>query len=634
MDIFSLVNQYPAPSRLNSQTVFASLGTFWTQIFQEKGTIKGLTQADTEEAIQQYYALVEAVSAYAVKDCPVFALEKWKPLVIKKSEYSRVPFVFEQHGAVFGVQPDSDVFYGGVTFQFGKGKSPKSDVYSFYPTDKFLDLSILANRILTPSATFTNGIEFIYRDSTLFFNFDLFNDGRFTQRELVGDNGEPVTFVDNDGVVQQDYILTAWLYCANVDKDYLYDNYGRIFDVKQDSSEAYKTLLKNLVWLHTDGPSVKSIKSALLALLGEIPIQESQEVVEDIFDADGKHIVVTNYNVYKIPETKTLNPDVFLGATLFAGDSISTTVEYYDNNQSPSWWKTKLTPSFSAGNNLLFGQYKSVLTFSNSVQLLTVDWNGNIHFPVTGLPEDVATFHAGLNQAAIKTAMGLSNGSVYPLNPVSFLFENFCKSNTSLLLFNLTSDTEFQAFSFFDYVKDYLPPHVYFLAKFSVALTNDTYNRFVKCVPITFDSGTQLLSADASNDSGTIQNLSPYNYKDIKNRRFSVGIGNQGPVPAEACIANVNVHFGPGPTILSQLEGSSDLLIFQDGSPVQYDISNDSEILISGDGSALLLQTGGFLLQDPFDADVHGLFVQALSQTTNYPSDLTTEQIQLIELLN
>lgn len=534
MDTFDLVNQYPAPDRLNSTTVFSSLGTFWTQIFQEKGTIKGITQAQTEEAIQQYYALIEAVAAYAVKDCPVFALEKWKPLVITKSTYNKAPFVFEQNNAVFGVQPQTDEFYGGQLFQFGRSKSPRADVYSFYPTEKLSDISILANRILTPSAAFTNGIEFLYRNNTLFFNFDIFNDGRFVKKELIGDNGVPVTFVDDKGVTQQDYVTTAWLYCASVDKDYLYDNYGRIFDIKQNSSEEYKALLKNLVWLHTDGPSVKSIKSTMLALLGEVPVQESEEIVEDIFDADGYHIVVTNFNVYKISDVKTLNSKVVIGAVLLAGDSISDSVEYYDNNQTPSWWRTKLTPSFSAGNNFLLGQYNSVLSFSNSIQMLTVDWDGNVHFPVTGLPEDVATFHAGLDQTAIKTSLGLIEGSVYPLNPMSFIFDNFCKSNTAMLLFNLTSDKEFIAFSFFNTVKDYLPPHVYFLAKFNVALTNEVYANFTNC----FTVGTHLLNADASDSTGAIADISPYGYKDIANRHFTLGIGNQPTLQTESVSAN------------------------------------------------------------------------------------------------
>ena len=216
---------------MDSNTLFNSLGTFWTQFFNDRKTVRGLTIGQAEEAAQQHITLLEALSAYSVADCPVFQITKWLPIVIKKSEFNKAPFVFEPDGAVFGKQPASDKFYSGQVFNWGQSKTPKKNIFVYSPSVKLGSLGVIANRVINPTFTCSNGVEVYYSGGDIFFNFDIFENGYFPIAELVGENGTPVTYVGDGGEVLQDMFTVLWCYCAEVDTDVLYNTYGRISSI-------------------------------------------------------------------------------------------------------------------------------------------------------------------------------------------------------------------------------------------------------------------------------------------------------------------------------------------------------------------------------------------------------------------
>jgi hypothetical protein len=194
---------------MDANTLFQSLGTFWTQQFNDKQTVRGLTIGQAEEAIQQHITLAEALKAYAVADCPVFQLTKWLPIIVKKSEFNSTPFVFEQNGAVFGPQPETDKFYANQIFNWGRAKTPRQNIYVYAPTVSLGSLGVIANRVISPTFACTNGMEVYYNNGKLFFNFNIFENGVFPVAELIGENGEPVTYTSN-GEVLQDMFTVLW----------------------------------------------------------------------------------------------------------------------------------------------------------------------------------------------------------------------------------------------------------------------------------------------------------------------------------------------------------------------------------------------------------------------------------------
>ena len=114
-----LSENFPAVDATDGQYLYRSLGSFWTQIFQDKNALKGYTTGMAEELIQAYYNLIEAIQQLSVKEIPLLHKEKWQPLTIKKSEFNKTPFVFEKNGAVFGYQPDDSALYANQMFRFG-----------------------------------------------------------------------------------------------------------------------------------------------------------------------------------------------------------------------------------------------------------------------------------------------------------------------------------------------------------------------------------------------------------------------------------------------------------------------------------------------------------------------------------
>lgn len=481
---------------MTADALYKSLGTFWTQFFNDKQTIKGLTLGQAEEAIQQYITLAEAIKAYAAADCPIFQMTKWMPIIVKRSEFNKSPFVFEQNGAVFGPQPETDRFYAGQIFNWGRPKTPRQNVFVYTPQIKLGSLGVIANRIISPSFACTNGVEVYYTDGQLFFNFDIFESGDFPIADLIGENGAPVMY-DADGVQTPDSFTVLWCYCAEIDTDILYNTYGRIFDIQKVSSETYKLLLENLVYLRTEGPTIENITAVILAFAGEKPVQEQQETIEDIFSDNYNHIVVTDKHVYTIPVTKTLR-DIAVGDVLYSGEGISNTVEYFDNLTAPNWWNHQLKPRLCLGQNVLLGSYEGQLYFENGLQPLTISPDGVLHFPVIGTPTDVATFHAHLDTDAIADYFRITPGLLFVdgeeflwmdgepvavidgdvssrlINPVDFLFSNFFKTGSALIKLNvLLNDSDI--FDVFPRISALLPKHVWLIAAFNASLTNDTY---------------------------------------------------------------------------------------------------------------------------------------------------------------
>ena len=52
--------------------LYRSLGSFWTDIFQDKETLKGYTKGQAEEITQRYLDLIEAINSFSATDIDVF----------------------------------------------------------------------------------------------------------------------------------------------------------------------------------------------------------------------------------------------------------------------------------------------------------------------------------------------------------------------------------------------------------------------------------------------------------------------------------------------------------------------------------------------------------------------------------
>ena len=508
-------------------TLYAGLGSFWTQIFQDTPLLQGFVQGWSEEMIQAYYDLIEVVNTYSVSQCPVFHKQRWQPITIQQSLFDSAPFTFSTSN-VFGTQPNTSKYYAGSTFRFGYPLTPSADVYTFNVGSKFQGFSLIADRVINPTTYYVNGVDVVLQDGILYFNSNIFNNPAIPQKAVINDNGTPATFVDSNGVTKNDTVIIVWAYNAAIDVNYLYDNFGTFLDLSLSSSDAYKSMLQDLFSLYANGPTVAAVKTVLASLLGYSVVRTSSETIQHIISNDAAFIVVTDLNVYRYPAGSSLATGLAVGSVVELGTVLIQGFQFLDNQTVQSWWLSAFNRSEVAiSSNVFVGSYSSQLFFANGTEIVTMDAKGNIIFPVSGEPEDLATFNANLNgsnQAAVKAALGLSSTSpTVVINPLDFLFSNFFSNNTSLIkiTFQTTNNAAF-VLSALDLITPYLPAHVYLLYYLTLDAGQDVYDQLNGTTTLTGFTG--VYNADGSTILGHVPTYggdTTY-YKDLDNRFFEV----------------------------------------------------------------------------------------------------------------
>jgi hypothetical protein len=540
MSITFLPSKFPANDVTDGQYLYRSLGYFWTKIFEDKQALKGYTTGMAEELIQSYYNLLETLKQYSVKEIDLFHKEKWKHIVIKKSEFNNAPFVFEPSGAVFGIQPSTDKFYANQLFRFGYSKQTDGKTfYSYTPSFSLKKFSVIANRIISPSFLQINGVDVVLSDGALYFNSDLFENQYIPKSKLIGDDGKVITFQDQTGVVHEDEFIVLWLYHSEIDEISLYQNFGALFDLTLPSSKAYKEVLKSLMNLSVEGATITALNTALAALYGTPVIIESFEFVEELITDDKYNYVVTDKNIYKLPIEQELANYVQKGNKLTAGTSLSSDVQVMDTITNPFWWKNSLeTKKLAFASHVFAVGNKSQLFFENAQRDITYIVSENkthLNFPVLGRTEDVESFQVYINhptrkQELLKCLHIAPEGSTtVRINPLDFVFENIFKNNTLLLKLAFRTVEQLKLFfALLPTLQKYLPAHVYILVYLRLQLPNDEHNNLNSCLTIA-KYPNQVFSADGSDPltgkrPGT-PNLDENYYKDYINRVFCVSIG-------------------------------------------------------------------------------------------------------------
>lgn len=547
MALTYIPNSYPTGNETDGNFLYLSLGSFWTQIFQDKNVLKGYTMGMADEAIQAYYRLVETVRQYSVKDIALYRKEKWLPLVIKKSEYNKTPFYFSKTGAVFGTQPADDRFYGNQVFRFGFPKQTDGgSVFSFTPKEKLGKFATITNRIISPTLLLIPGTDVLLQENTLYFNSDIFNNPYIPKARVLAELGQPATYIDNEGYVKEDEFVILWIHNAELDDDALFENFGLLLDIHLPTSTGYKEILKALMNLAVEGPTITALKTAFAALVNTPVIIETVETVEDIYSDTNYKYVITDKQVYRLNKDQDLAKEVVLNAKLYAGQILADNVKLIDSVIEAGWWNREIQSSKLAFPSYVFAaSTKNQLLFETKGQL--VKYNGvKLDFPALGEKSDVEAFQNNLNSPSnlpsLLNKLGFVEGvpAVLGINPVSFLFENFFKNNTLFLKLNFLSEAEIN--NFFDlvgFIKNYLPSHVYLLVYMTLQLPSEDFANlnFGMTIP---GYGAQRFSLDGSVSSTGARpgnpNADSEYYKDYSNRLFCVSVGpykNNQPLHAD-----------------------------------------------------------------------------------------------------
>ena len=446
--------------------------------------------------------------------------------------------MFEPSGAVFGQQPGTDEFYANRLFRFGFPKEGSNKaVFSYKPTIKIKKFGLISNRIIAPSLLLLPGADILVKDDVIYFNIDLFDSPYIPKAKVIEESGVPATYQDLEGRTHDDELVVLWMYHAEIDNSELHKNFGVLFDLRLNSSESSKEILKAIINLAVEGPTLAALNTGMAAMAGAPAIVESSELVESVYSDLKYSYVITDKSAYRVPLSEALSDIVFEGAKLYAGDILTDSVKVVDSVVSPGWWQRELaTGKLAFASHVFAANTKHQLFFENTTTRINYTHTaGRLTFPVLGAPADVQAFQDYINipdhknELLAKLGIDPNVDDELTLNPVDFVFSNFFKSGTLLLKLEFFSADKLEAFfNLFPVVQPYLPPHVYLMIYINLALAVDVIGNLNSSVEIP-EYPEQLFSVDGSNmftgaRPGT-PNSDPNYYKDYANRMFCVALG-------------------------------------------------------------------------------------------------------------
>lgn len=453
----------PVPNYVNDGNTLAEwLGYFWNRVYENPEFTRNMQQGQGLLSAQLYLDYLESLSLRDRNSVPVFHREKWKPLLIRKSQagtgdgsllrigMTPTPVIGPQTGQTF--VPDQ-------TFQIG-GSAAFTNAISYPFAGVAGVMTCIVDNILVPTVVLTQGVDFTVKDNTVFFlrSGDPFKLD-FARR----------TFTNEAGEADQEIVL--WASDVLIDRDYVYNFLGYVMGLKTESSEFYQRMLNSLWTLYNDGTPLQLLYSAVAAMLGEPTIVSPTETVDRIIDEADYRLVVTDKRVYRVSLSGVLRSSVVPGAVLNAGELLTETIRIYETLDP-----MKLTAANEYGtriktdvSSLFFdvSMLKSRLQFGigatwDEVKIVSAgpDANGNakLMFKIYGSDEDVTTFWSDfwtycesqgiasqtcfsdyVNGIVLPATVGTVYGTVQPME---YFMRYFLKANAFIIVVDRDNLTE------------------------------------------------------------------------------------------------------------------------------------------------------------------------------------------------
>ena len=252
--------------------ILGLLGALWTKNYVKNDACRTTVEVNLDLLEQAKLDLAEAIECTDRHTVPLYHTELWYPITLR----------------------DGD-------------KRATDDGRTFYTVARDLvKLPLLLNRITSPSLVWHHGIDFElheFETNSLTFKNDPF------EEELIPAGGELGSRE-----------LTLWGYDAKFDRQWLYEHFGIIIDLKMPSSQHYKDILNALYDLMASGVTFGAFETLLNVLLGVPTARSAGEALEGLyFDARGP-FVATDGNIYRIPEDAS--DRVLGGRTLRKGEPL------------------------------------------------------------------------------------------------------------------------------------------------------------------------------------------------------------------------------------------------------------------------------------------------------------------------
>jgi hypothetical protein len=325
----------------------SALGSFWTQIFEQKDLIATVLHGSSMNIADLYFRLCELMLGSALKDVPIFSRQTWSQLVWLRSNINVGTDQFYQYGDPLAYG-DEDVYYGSVW--------PSSQTALRLPQDLENIGSFICNKIYNPSLVLVAGRDYLIRNQVIIFSSDIFENGLVPTRNIYDIDGN---------IIDQE--ISLWAPKVYVDKEDLYNKYGSLIGLKGKSSQEYKSLLLTTLALYTAGPKTRYVEGFLNAVF-DLPIALDDEEIKYVITEGDETKVYTKKNLYVLDSTQSLVP-LYPGKQLKVFDPFYEIVTIIQNRDHPFWLNNR--NFLTLPKKLLSGDYQSPLF----VQRAKVEYN-------------------------------------------------------------------------------------------------------------------------------------------------------------------------------------------------------------------------------------------------------------------
>lgn len=365
---------YPGSDLDRGRNLVALLGTFWSTTYTGKDQVRSYAETTAQSVAQSFQNLMEAVAALSRVDVPLFHIENWLPIVIRKSQrnQSSASLVrFDRNAAAFDDK----------TKQFDV---PAVDAFFEYPAPlKLVSIASIFNRLVFPTIALADKIDFFVDDArgALVFVNDPFESPEFLRRGIY-DKGK---LVDEE--------ITLWAFKGAFDYEYVFTQFAYALGVRMKTSQGFKELTNAIFdGLVDGGASAQALDLAVSAICG-IPLTlDDQEIVEVMRrDARGMFIA-TDKNVYRFQEDAA--PVVAVGDVLRAGSRL---VDAFSVEELLHGEVSSNISALALDGGYLSACFYGDLIFENKAVPLEVDTEHPsgytfVKFGVGGFPLDVQKF--------------------------------------------------------------------------------------------------------------------------------------------------------------------------------------------------------------------------------------------------
>lgn len=310
----------------DARAMYDWLGSFWSSVYEDPDFVRYVQGARALRTAQLYLDVLEAAALVDRAGAPVFHRERWRPIVVRRSERnsgsSTMLRLGSREGAVVGPQT-AEHYEPGTVFTLG-GRDASFKGVSVYPLDPSVKsvATCIVDDIARPRTIMHSGTDYAVLDGAIAVRSDMdpFADGStFPTFEVVADDP-----ADND----EEAVM--WACDSLVDKDYVYGHLGYAMGLPGKSSEGYRRIV-NAVWSTvSEGASPRLLQALVAAMCGVPTVRNETETVETILALDdGGYQVITDSEVYTLPKYSRLHPSVHAGVTLRRFDLVDDSIRVY-----------------------------------------------------------------------------------------------------------------------------------------------------------------------------------------------------------------------------------------------------------------------------------------------------------------